>query len=307
MPMLPFDLQGHRGARGLKPENTLPSFEVAFDLEVTSVETDLHLTRDGVPVLCHDPVLAPPVCQLRPGWDAPALPVRVCAITAAELRAYRVAGNPHPGRFPLQEARPTPLASWFAAEHRMDPFGVPTLDDLYAFVAAYAGAPGAAAGKSERQRRHACTVVLDLEIKRVPFHPEWTDVAAADGSVVLLENRLVEVVRAWNAVGRTRVRSFDHRSVRAVRRREPGINTAVLVAGTAPVDPAALAVQAGATIYCPEYTYLDQEQVQALHGAGIQVVPWTVNEEETGRHLLAWGVDGITTDYPDRLAAWVRN
>ena len=51
-----FNLQGHRGARGLRPENTLPSFETALDLGVTSVETDLHLTRDSVPVLCHDPM-----------------------------------------------------------------------------------------------------------------------------------------------------------------------------------------------------------------------------------------------------------
>src|SRR5271166_5116502 len=58
-----FVLQGHRGARGLKPENTLPSFEVALDLGVSSIETDVHLTRDGVPILCHDPEVSGRLCR----------------------------------------------------------------------------------------------------------------------------------------------------------------------------------------------------------------------------------------------------
>src|ERR1043166_3498370 len=66
-----FDLQGHRGARGLKPENTLPSFEVAFDSGVSTVETDVHLTRDGVPVLFHDGTVSERLCRLVPGSAAP--------------------------------------------------------------------------------------------------------------------------------------------------------------------------------------------------------------------------------------------
>ena len=68
-----FDLQGHRGARGLKPENTLPSFEVAFDLGVTAVETDLHLSRDGVPLVTHDAVISERLCRLPPGEIARSL------------------------------------------------------------------------------------------------------------------------------------------------------------------------------------------------------------------------------------------
>src|SRR5262245_25513347 len=88
-----FDLQGHRGARGLKPENTLPAFEVAFDLGVTTVETDLPLTRDGVPVLCHDPTL-----DGQP----------VSTLDLARLREYRADRNPDPRRFPEQDAGVTP-------------------------------------------------------------------------------------------------------------------------------------------------------------------------------------------------------
>src|SRR5947209_7510038 len=87
----PFDLQGHRGARGLKPENTLPSFELALDLGVTSIETDVHLSRDHIPVLLHDALLSDRICRLLPERSAPdpAARLLVSTLTLAELRSYR--------------------------------------------------------------------------------------------------------------------------------------------------------------------------------------------------------------------------
>src|SRR5207248_702595 len=106
-------------------------------------------------------------------------------------------------------------------------------------------------------------------------------------------------------VDRTRVRSFDHRCVRAVRQLEPRLATAVLIAETAPVVPAQLVRQADAQIYCPDFHFLDQPQVSQLHADGVRVLPWTVNEPQDWQQLLEWGVDGITTDYPDRLVAFL--
>src|SRR5262249_19692882 len=111
--MPPFDLQGHRGARGRKPENTLPSFEAALDAGVTPIETDIHLPADGVPVLTHDPILGAPVRQL----------------TLAELRQWRADVNPDPERFPEQDASVTPLAALFAARHSLDPYAPAALAD----------------------------------------------------------------------------------------------------------------------------------------------------------------------------------
>src|SRR5262249_10726268 len=109
---LPFDLQGHRGARGLKPENTLPSFETAFDGGVTTIETDVHLTADGVPILCHDPFISERLCRRLPGSDAPdpAAQPLVSTLTLAQLRSYAADHNPAPQRFPDQDAAVTPLA-----------------------------------------------------------------------------------------------------------------------------------------------------------------------------------------------------
>src|SRR5262249_12813817 len=144
-----FELQGHRGARGLQPENTLPSFEAALDAGASSVETDLRLTRDGAVVLCHDPTI---------------LAGTVAALRLDELR--REPANDRP------DAAPTPLAVWYAGRYGFDPFAVPTLADLFAFVAAYAGAPGAAAGKTPSQRERAGRLRFDLELKALPFRPD---------------------------------------------------------------------------------------------------------------------------------------
>src|SRR3954465_12490534 len=98
-----FDLQGHRGARGLHPENTLPSFEAALDAGVTSVETDLHFTADGEVVLCHDPQFSPGIFPPLLAGRARASRPAVRALTLAQLRAFRAAGNPDPVRFPDQQ------------------------------------------------------------------------------------------------------------------------------------------------------------------------------------------------------------
>jgi glycerophosphoryl diester phosphodiesterase len=299
--MTTFDLQGHRGARGLRPENTLPSFEFAFDAGVTSVETDLHLTRDGAVVLCHDPILTAP-----PFSPAPSGRFAVRGLTLAELRQYRAADNPAPGRFPQQRPEVGPVSRLYAEQHGLDPFAVPTLADLFGLAAAYAGEAGRRAGKSAEQRERAARVVFDLELKRSPFHPE----AIGDGfdgeAPALLERALLDAVRAAGVVGGTAVRSFDHRSVRALVCAEPGLRGGVLIAHTAPVAPEEVVRAAGAQVYCPSYEFVDEGLVRRLHAAGLHVVPYTVNEPEAWERLLAWGVDGICTDYPDRLGAWLR-
>jgi glycerophosphoryl diester phosphodiesterase len=304
-----FDLQGHRGARGLKPENTLPAFEVAFDLGVTTVETDLHLTADGVPVLVHDPFLSARLYRCRVdgvGVDPAQAPL-VRGLTLAQWRDYLADRNPDPRRFPDQDAAVTPLARSFADLHGLDPYSPPSLADLFAFAAAYAGDLGGVVGKTPEQQARARQVRFDLEFKRVPFRPGYIGDGFGGEGPALLEEKLVEAAAAAGVIDRTTVRSFDHRAVRAVWNLEPRLRTAVLVAGTAPVAPAQLALLAGAQTYCPDFKFLDLAQVRQCHAEGVRVVPWTVNDPADWERLLEWGVDGITTDYPDRLAHVLRS
>lgn len=301
---MPFNLQGHRGARGLKPENTLPSFEAALDAGVSSIETDVHLTRDGVPVLCHDPVLADTVSGLLSSHGEFLLPVS--QLTLDEVRDFVVARNPDPVQFPQQDREPTPVAEEFGFVHELLPYGVPTLAELFAFVEYYAASPFSSQCKTPEQRDRARRLRFDLELKRVPFNPETIGDTFNGAMAGMLERRVIDAVIEAGVVERTVVRSFDHRSVRAVREIEPRLTTAVLVAGTAPAAPASLARDAGASIYCPDYRYVDQSIISALHAGGVSVIPWTVNCPNDWLFLWAWGVDGITTDYPDRFADWLK-
>lgn len=298
-----FDVQGHRGARGFKPENTLPAFEAALDTGVSSIETDVHLTRDGVPILVHDPVVSEHLFRLAPDSVSPPPSPRLLVrdLTLSEMHGYRADRNPDPNRFPDQDGAVTPLASTFAAARGLDPYAPVTVADFVAFVVAYS----ADSSKTDRQRARARDLRFDLELKRVPFRPELIGDDFDGKNAGELERRLVEILRAANVVQRTTVRSFEHRVVRAIGRLEPRLTRAVLVAGTAPVNPAAIANAAEASIYCPEYTFLDATQVRSLHAANVRVLPWTVNHPGDWTRLLEWGVDGITTDYPDRLAAFL--
>lgn len=303
-----FDLQGHRGARGLSPENTLPSFERALDEGVTSIETDLHLTADGEVVLYHDPHLGPDLCRRLPRGRVPAPKGRplIASLTRDQLNHYCADQNPDRSRFGRQCAVPTPLTWWFAEFHAFHPFGIPSLEYLLEFLLAYAEAPGRMAGKTPKQRRGASQVRLDLELKRVPFHPELIGDGFDGTKLGALEKAVLDIAVAKLGVERVAVRSFDHRAVQVVTKALPGIGAGVLIAETAPMDPPVLASAAGADTYCPDYRFLDEAQVRRCHAAGIRVVPWTVNEEADWKRLLAWKVDGITTDEPDRLAAFLK-
>ena len=293
-----FELQGHRGARGLRPENTLPSFETAFDLGVTAIETDLHLTSDGVPVLCHDPLLSSRLCSKLPFPEG----TPISRLSLAQLQTCLVDRNPDPARFPEQNPEVTPVAAQFAEQHGLHPLGVPTLAELFAFADFY----GESIFKSAKQRERARRVLFDLELKRLPFHPEAIGDDFQGDTAGRLEKVIVEMAKAAGMTARTRVRSFDHRAVRALRQIEPSLEGAVLIAEAALVDLAAVARKAGAEVYCPNYLFLDEPQVRQAHANSVRVIPWTANDLGTWERLLGWGVDGITTDYPDRLAAYLQ-
>jgi glycerophosphoryl diester phosphodiesterase len=304
-----FELQGHRGARGLRPENTLPAFEVAFDLRISSIETDVHLTADSAPVLFHDSSLSDGLCRAIPGHGATEAGNRplISSLTLEQLRNYRADGNPNPARFPDQNNQVTSAAKIFAETRGIDALTPPTLQDLFDFASAYAGDLGKESGKSETQRTRAAKLRFDLELKRVPFRPTIIGDAFDGRSPGKLEERVVKIIREAGMIHRTRIRSFDHRCVRLIGELEPRLERAVLNDRTAPVSPADLCRQAGASVYCPEVDFLDELQMRQIHEAGFKVIPWTVNDPEDWQKLLDWGVDGITTDFPDCLAAFLTN
>ena len=292
-----FDVEGHRGARGLAPENTLPAFETALDLGVTTLELDLHLSADGELVIWHDDAVPAEKCRLDPMAAAPVPPDPDDAATPAEalmirrltmdqLRRYICDRNPDPGQFPAQRPVATDLAG---ANYRMA-----TLDELFDFVARYT----AADGKTSAQRAQAAQVQFNVETKRKPDNPAAIGDDFDGENPGEFERTLVALIEEYGLQDRVIVQSFDHRSLQAVARLNPTLQLAALTAGGRAVEAYAAL---GATIWSPRARDLTPDLLDRAHTAGLRVLPWTVNDPDDMRRFIDLGVDGIITDRPDLL------
>jgi glycerophosphoryl diester phosphodiesterase len=293
-----FDLQGHRGARGLAPENTLVAFARALSLGVTTLEMDLAVTRDGVVVVSHDPALNPDITRGPDGrWLEPPTP-RILELTRAELRRYDV------GRLrPLR-----PYALLYPHQTPADGARIPTLGEVYDLARR--------AGNEE--------VRFNIETKIDPGQPELTPPPKAFVKAVL------EVVRAEKAAARTTIQSFDWRTLRLVQEAAPEIDTVCLTTeelGGRQLDrgrPGAspwlggldaddyggsaprLAAAAKCRVWSPRFRDLTAEFLAEAHRLGLRVVPWTANETADMKALIGLGVEGIISDRPDRLREVMR-
>ncbi|HVZ07784.1 glycerophosphodiester phosphodiesterase family protein [Rhodopila sp.] len=277
-----FRIIGHRGARGLFPENTLEGFQGAWALGVRAFELDVGLTRDGVAVVAHDPVLNPDLTRDAAGAWLPGPGPAIHALTAAELAGFDV-GRLRPG---------SRAAGLFPRQRPHDGARVP---DLAAVLAALPAAEWI------------------IEIKTDPTRPDLT--APPD---LLADAVLTQIDRA-DAAARVVVESFDWRIQAYVRRVRPDIGLAYLTRPDAPADPwwagidpadhggsvpacVAAAGPAGCA-WAPAFAQLTRAALREAHALGLAVLPWTVNAPADMRRLIGWGVDGIITDDPDILAA----
>jgi glycerophosphoryl diester phosphodiesterase len=293
-----FDVQGHRGARGLKPENTLPAFETALDLGVTTLEMDLHLTADGVVVVWHDPEIDKGKCGLDPGTavDAPdpdsliaqGPKLMISNLTFEQVQAYRCDRNPDFDKYPDQNPDPTPLAG--------DDYWIVSLGELFDFVDAYSRSES----KSDAQRENASRVQFNVETKRRPDQPKLINDGFDGVKPGPFELAILEQVKQRNLTGRVIIQSFDHRSLWAIRSVNREIRLAALIWHGMSDEPADLAAK-GANIWSPVYRMATPALLAQAHKAGMTVIPWTVNEPEEMRRLIEMGVDGIISDRPDLL------
>lgn len=290
-----FDAEGHRGARGLLPENTLPAFEAALDLGVTTLEMDLHFTQDGKVVVWHDPIIDDTKCQLpddsaNPDAPDPKNPLRRIFISQQPLSAvqsYQCDLNPDADRFPDQTAVSMPISG--------NNYRIITLNELFDFVERYANSDQ----KTAAQRDNAATVQFNIETKRDPDAPENIDDGFTGGEAGPFERAILEIVNGRSLTDRVIIQSFDHRSLRTIRELNSEIRLAALTTrGEAKVD-----VYAGYKfdIWSPNQRDITAELVTKAHEEGLLVIPWTVNETDDMRRLIDWGVDGLISDFPDRL------
>jgi glycerophosphoryl diester phosphodiesterase len=294
-----FDLQGHRGARGLWPENTLGGFERALALGVNTLELDCAMTRDGVVVISHDPQLNPDHTRDDSGRFLAQPGPLIAAVDYAELARYDV-GRIRPG---------TAYERAYPQQQALDGERIPRLADLYALI-------------DDRGDR---AVWLNVEVKIFPLQPELTPAPEA------FARALLAVVTASGMATRTTIQCFDWRLLNCVHRLAPDIATGALTdqqgeddtvqfgqpapspwlggldarqyAGSVP----RLARASGAGTWSPDYLDLSAAQVAEAHALALLVVPWTVNEPADMERILAMGVDGMITDRPDLLLALLRD
>lgn len=294
-----FDAQGHRGVRGLYPENTLPSFETALDLGVTTLELDLHFTADNVVVIWHDEAIDYEKCRLPDGVTEETLgivddslifsanPLQISKLTLEQVQAFICDLNPDTTRFPTQVNSGTDLAQ--------DNYHIQTLDALFLFVGDYSNSDL----KTEDQRLNASQVLFNIETKR-----QVNNLGAIgddfDGeNAGAFELAILDIIYEHDMLERVIVQSFDHRSVWAIKAVEPDIVIAVLT-NRGQVRLSFYAEQ-NADIWSPNYTELTQSLLDEAHELGLRVIPWTVNDTQSMQALIEMGVDGIITDYPDIL------
>ncbi|HEX2543326.1 MAG TPA: glycerophosphodiester phosphodiesterase [Ramlibacter sp.] len=284
-----FDLQGHRGARGLAPENTLPAFARALSVGVSTLELDVGMTADGVVVVAHDPYLNPNFTRDAAGeWLAPGRGPLLRSLTLAQVQAYDV------GRL-----RPdTAYARSFATQWPVDGTRIPTLAQVFALA-----------------RTHgAGHVHFNIETKLSPLQPQET------APVDVFTDAVLQVIREAGLRERVTLQSFDWRTLQRVQQLEPGIRTAYLTNRDNVRDPAwtaglrlddhgsvpRLVKAAGGRIWSPNAGTLTPALVAEAHALGLQVIPWTVNEPADMERLVDWKVDGLISDYPDRLREVLR-
>ena len=269
------DWQGHRGCRGLYPENTIQAMLKAIDLGVSTLELDVVITKDKQVILSHEPFMSAEISTNPEGKYITAAQEKtynIYQLDYAAVQTWDVGLKPHP-RFPQQEKTPSKK---------------PLLFDVIDAVEAYT------------RMHNIPPVQYNIETKSDPegddtYHPKPAEFVSL----------LLDVIQGKGIATRTIIQSFDVRTIQLVHAQYPEIKTAFLVEETSPKK---LKTQLNAlgfipTIFSPAYQFVDQKLVNSCHRKGMHVIVWTVNTLPEMQKMLDLGVDGIISDYPNLFSA----
>lgn len=268
-----FDKEGHRGCRGLMPENTIPAMLKAIGLGVNTLEMDIVFTKDKVAILSHEPFFNHEITTTPEGKYIDAKEERkfnIYLMSLEQTQQYDVGLKPHP-RFPTQQKIKTTK---------------PTLASLIDSVEIYLS------------RNHLPKVEYNIETKTNPATDNIYHPAPAE-----FVERLMKVIKSKGIEKRVIIQSFDFRTLQIIHEGYPTIKTAMLIED---YDKRALEEQLSSlgfipTIYSPDYSLVNKALIDACHDKKIKVIPWTADDKTTIDNLKQSGVDGIITDYPDLL------
>lgn len=261
------DIQGHRGARGIMPENTIPGFLYALDQGVTTLELDVVITADNKVVVSHEPWISSEICLSKEGKPLEeGKGLNIYKMTYDQVKSYDCGSKEHT-RFPEQEKIQVIK---------------PLLGDVIK------------AAERHIKSHTRYEVDYNIEIKSQPsgdnlYHPspeKFSD----------LVYQLIDQYLPWERVV---IQSFDFRVLKYWNKKYPNVRLAALVENMKSIDTNLSNLGFKPAIYSPYYQLLSQQKVNNLRGRGIKVIPWTVNDATQMKKLVDWKVDGIITDYPN--------
>ncbi|MEZ0487704.1 glycerophosphodiester phosphodiesterase family protein [Fibrella aquatica] len=264
-----FDRQGHRGCRGLMPENTVAAMKKALDLGVETLELDVVISKDKQVVVSHDTYMASTI-SLKPDGNPVTAEeektINLYQLNYADIRKYDVGAKPHPQ---------------FADQQKFSAYK-PLLAALIDSVEAYAKAKNMASPK------------YNVEIKSAP---------ATDGQYHPAPPEFVELVMAVcqskKLGNRLNIQSFDARPLQLIHQKYPTVRLAYLTANAKSVADNLATLGFTPQIYSPYYKTVTAETVSACKQQGMLIIPWTVNTKAEIDQLKQLGVNGIITDYPN--------
>ena len=266
-----FDFQGHRGCRGLMPENTIAGFLEALDLGVTTLEMDVVITKDHKVICSHEPWFSHEI-SLDPTGSAFAEAEEkthsIYKMTFAETQKYDVGLKPHP-RFPDQKK--------FAATK-------PLLEDVIL--------------KSEKHalEQNRPLPYFNIETKCLPqtdglLHPRPE----------VFSDLLLEVIFKTGVSERAIIQSFDVRTLQYIHKKYPQIKLALLIENDLTTAKNLEVLGFTPDIYSPDFILVNDNLIAFCRSENMKIIPWTVNKLSDMKYLISMGVDGLISDFPNKF------
>ena len=266
------DWQGHRGARGLLPENTIPAFLRALSYPaVKTLELDVVISKDDRVIVSHEPWMSAEICQSPSGEKLSQKEedrIRLIELTAEEIAAYDCGKLPHP-RFPEQDKRPA---------------SKPTLAAVFAAVDQYC------------LQNDRPTPRYNIELK---YEAEHEGVYVPDRETFV--DLVLQDLDAWGHPELVTLQCFDPPTLAVIHGKRPTLQLAYLDEFPGELPQKMAAIGFTPPIYSPYHIHVTADIMQQAQALGMRVVPWTVNSVEDMRKMLDLGVAGIITDYPNRI------
>jgi glycerophosphoryl diester phosphodiesterase len=277
------DIQGHRGARGMRPENSFSAFDYATRIGVDTLELDVVISSDLQVIVSHDRIVSPDICSWpdgRPVSEEESEELVLFKMNAREIQRFdcgRRGNEAFPDQVPSSSSKP------FLREVIRE------------------------ANKTATEMGRA-PLYFNIETKSSPDGDDILNPTPDIFVDCLLQELSRLLVHSPDILTRCTIQSFDERTLRLVRVQEPRLTLSLLVDAARPgmFDDHIRSLGFTPDIYSPEYCMVTPDLVAEARDMGVRVLPWTVNSPEEMKRLYEMGVAGLITDYPERAVSLFR-